>query len=133
MNSQIFPNPSTTSSNHARSYILPFWCSPACQWLVMVLMAFTVILFPEKPAWGGEIENATNPVLIGEVTCGEICNLASTWTMNRQEMRIDQIQVNYSPSPSAADHQVLASSKDVASKVGILEDKQLPYFPIAYD
>lgn len=99
----------------------------------MVLMAVTVILFPERPAWGGEIENATHPAAIGEVTCGEICTLAFTWTINRQEMRIDQIQVNYSPSPSAADHRVLAASEVAASEVTIFKDGQLPYFPIAYD
>ncbi len=99
----------------------------------MVLLAATVILFPEKPAWGGEIENATDTVSIGEITCGEICTLAYAWTMNRQEMRIDQIQVSYGHSPSAAGHQLLASSKDVASQVGAVEDGQLPCFPIAYD
>jgi hypothetical protein len=99
----------------------------------MVLLAATVILFPEKPAWGDEIENATHPVSIGDVTCGEICTLAFTWTMNRQEMPIDQIQVNYSPSPSPADHQLLALSEATASEVGILEDGQLPCFPIAFD
>jgi hypothetical protein len=99
----------------------------------MVLLAATVILFPEKPAWGGDLENTTDPVSVGEVTCGEICTLAFTWTMNRQAMNIDQIQVNYSPSPSAADHQVLASPEDTVSDVGILEDGKLPYFPIVYD
>jgi hypothetical protein len=133
MNSQIFPSRSNTSSNQARSYVLPFWYSLAGQWLVMVLLVATVILFPERPAWGGEIENATDVVSIGEITCGEICTLAFTWTMNQQEMRIDQIQVNYGHSPSAADHQDLATSKDAASEVGIAEDGQLPCFPIAYD
>jgi hypothetical protein len=133
MDSQIFPSRSNTGSNQARSYVLPFWYSLAGQWLVMALLAATVILFPEKPAWGGEIENTTDAVSVREVTCGEICTLAFTWTMNRQEMRIDQIPVDYGPSPSVDDQRVVAASKDTASEAGIFEDGQLPYFPIAFD
>jgi disulfide bond formation protein DsbB len=53
MNSQIFPNNTNTNSDQARSYILPLWYSTAGQWLSIIMLIAIVILFPERPAWGG--------------------------------------------------------------------------------
>lgn len=57
MNSQLFPTTPNPGSCQTRSCHLPLWYSTAVQWLIIFMLIATVILFPERPAWGGDIDH----------------------------------------------------------------------------
>jgi len=58
MNSQIFYTPKNPAAHQAR---LALKTSPALQWLSAIVLVAAVILFPERPAWGQELDTFIAP------------------------------------------------------------------------
>jgi hypothetical protein len=56
MNSQIFNTQQNSNSNLKQTVRLTVGSSMAVQWLSAFLLIVAVILFPERPAWGGDMD-----------------------------------------------------------------------------
>ncbi|MGD9366983.1 MAG: hypothetical protein PVH87_14895 [Desulfobacteraceae bacterium] len=55
MNSHIFDTHQSSNSNLKHNACLTVGSSPAVQWLTAFLFIVAVILFPERPAWGDDL------------------------------------------------------------------------------
>ena len=121
MNSQIFPKIQILGSDQDRSESLPLWYSAASQWLAIIMLFAIVILFPERPAWGGDM--AIEP---------ENCATGFTAIFNQQTVEMDQIQVNYGNAMQPDANQANAAPSDVVTEVVTPDDPQIACLPIAY-
>ncbi|MEJ2157980.1 MAG: hypothetical protein P8X96_21835 [Desulfobacteraceae bacterium] len=121
MNSQIFPKIQISGSDQDRSESLPLWYSAASQWLAIIMLFAIVILFPERPAWGGDI--AIEP---------ENCAMGFTAIFHQQTVEMDQIQVNYGNAMQPDASQANAAPSDIVTAVGIPDDSKIACLPIAY-
>ncbi len=121
MNSQIFPKIQILESDQDRSDSLPLWYSSVSQWLAIIMLFTIVILFPERPAWGGDI--AIEP---------ENCALGFTAIFYQQTAQMDQIQVSYGNATQPDASQANAAPIDIVTEVGIPDDPQVACLPIAY-
>ena len=61
MNSQIFPSNPMIKLGRTQQIDLRPRHSTAVQWLSALLLIAAVILFPERPAWGGDVEIEAGP------------------------------------------------------------------------
>lgn len=61
MNSQIFPSNEAIQSSKVQQFGLHGCHSNAIQWLSAILLIAAVVLFPERPAWGGGVEIESGP------------------------------------------------------------------------
>ncbi len=67
MNSQIFPSNPTIGSGQIERIAWHSKHSAAVQWMSAILLIASIILFPERPAWGGDVEIAASPAGIRAV------------------------------------------------------------------
>lgn len=63
MNSQIFPSNQVITSGQIQQMETPLRPSTTAQWLSAIMLIAVVILFPERPAWGEELDIQAGPAI----------------------------------------------------------------------
>ena len=130
MNSQIFPNNVNLKSIPSRSFSLVPWQSSAVLWLSIIMLIAVVILFPERPAWGGDRMIEADPAGINGAAHG--AKLADVVKVMADEIRIDQIRICYRhPKGSAAVPQTVPLT-DTPSVNDNHNERRLLALPISY-
>ncbi len=147
MNSQIFPNNAAIKANHSQSIGIMNWHSPAVHWISIIILIAIVILFPERPAWGNDVEiksaGKTEVRFDIQHTIPTECaihiirhpfnhTVVYAGMSDPLRIRIDQIQVYYENPVASAFEPAIAQAIDTVVDDAAFDWGNLLTLPIAY-